>query len=53
MALSEPSTVQADFVSIVSPSRPSPQESLLADMVNLAKAYGCMKRWGAGALFGI
>lgn len=53
MALPEPSTAWADFVSIVSPSRPSPQESLLVDVVNHAKAYGCTKRWGAGALFGI
>lgn len=53
MALHEPSAVQADLVSIVPPSHSSSQESLFADMVNHAKAYECMKKWGAGALFGI
>jgi hypothetical protein len=50
--LVEPSAVQADFVSIVSWSRLTPQESLSADMAHCAKVYGCTKRWGAGALPG-
>lgn len=46
MALPEPNAVQVDFVSIVSSSHLSPQESLLADVANCAKVYGCTKRWG-------
>lgn len=48
LGLPESSAVQVDFVSIVSPSHLSPQESLLADvhLANCAKVYGYKKRWG-------